>query len=40
MLNEEIEAAKRIVTTDKVQITLGEVANMYTSSELNILPEF
>ena len=40
MLREEIEAAKRNVNTDTVQMTLGEVANMYTSSELNILPEF
>jgi hypothetical protein len=40
MLKEEIEAAKRTVNTDTVQITLGEVANMYAASELNILPEF
>lgn len=40
MLKEEIEEAKRTVNTDTVQITLGEVANMYSSSELNILPEF
>lgn len=40
MLKEEIDAAKRSVNTDTVQITLGEVANMYAASELNILPEF
>lgn len=40
MLREEIEKAKRTVTTDTVSITVGEVANMYASSELNILPEF
>jgi hypothetical protein len=40
MLKEEIETAKRAVITDTVQITVGEVANMYTSAELNILPEF
>jgi hypothetical protein len=40
MLKNEIEAAKRSVTTDTVQATIGEVANMYSSSELNIFPEF
>lgn len=40
MLRDEIEVAKRAVTTDTVSISIGEVANMYTSSELNILPEF
>lgn len=40
MLRDEIEEAKRTVTTDTVSITVGEVANMYASSELNILPEF
>jgi len=40
MLKDEIEKAKRSVTTDTVQMTIGEVANMYTSVELNILPEF
>lgn len=40
MLKEEIEEAKRSVNTDAVQITIGEVSNMYTSSELNILPDF
>ncbi len=40
MLREEIEAAKRSVNTDTVQITLGEVSHMYAEHELNILPEF
>ena len=40
MLKNEIEEAKRTVNTDTVQITLGEVANMYSSQELNIIPEF
>ncbi|WP_429931008.1 DUF262 domain-containing protein [Agrobacterium vitis] len=40
MLKEEIEEAKRSVNTDTVQITIGEVSNMYTSKELNILPDF
>lgn len=40
MLKEEIDDAKRAVNTDTVQITIGEVSNMYTSKELNILPDF
>lgn len=40
MIKDEIEAAKRTVNTDTVQMTLGEVSNMYNSSELNVLPEF
>lgn len=40
MLKDEIEEAKRSVSTDTVQITIGEVSNMYTSKELNILPDF
>lgn len=40
MLKEEIDDAKRAVNTDTVQITIGEVNNMYTSKELNILPDF
>lgn len=40
MLREEIDLAKRSVSTDVVSITLGEVANMYGQSELNIIPEF
>lgn len=40
MLKTEIENAKRAVNTDSVRITLGEVSNMYSSDELNILPDF
>jgi hypothetical protein len=40
LLRNEIEIAKRTVTTDTVAITVGEVATMYAGSELNILPEF
>jgi hypothetical protein len=40
MLKEEIDQAKRTVSTDSVQITIGEVANMYASAELNISPDF
>ncbi|GEC17140.1 DUF262 domain-containing protein [Nitrobacter winogradskyi] len=40
MLKEEIDEAKRAVNTDTVQMTIGEVSNMYTSKELNILPDF
>jgi len=40
MLRDEIEDAKRAVNTDSVQITIGEVGNMYASKELNILPDF
>lgn len=40
MLKDEIEVAKRAVTTDTVSITVGEVSSMYASRELNILPEF
>lgn len=40
MLKIEIENAKRDVNTDSVGITLGEVSNMYSSQELNILPDF
>lgn len=40
MLKAEIDAAKRTVNTDRVQITIGEVATMYSSEELNILPDF
>ena len=40
MLRDEIEAAKRTVNTDRVQITIGEVATMYSANELNILPDF
>lgn len=40
MLKAEIDTAKRTVNTDRVQITIGEVATMYSSEELNILPDF
>lgn len=40
MLRDEIELAKRAVTTDTVAITVGEIASMYAANELNILPEF
>lgn len=40
MLRDEIDEAKRTVTTDTVAITVGEVASMYAADELNILPEF
>jgi hypothetical protein len=40
MLKDEIDEAKRTVSTDTVQITIGEVANMYANAELNILPDF
>jgi hypothetical protein len=40
MLKDEIDEAKRSVNTDTVQITIGEIANMYASNELNIIPDF
>jgi hypothetical protein len=40
MLKDEIDEAKRTVSTDTVQITIGEVATMYATSELNIIPDF
>ena len=40
MLKNEIDEAKRSVSTDTVQITIGEVTNMYANAELNILPDF
>jgi uncharacterized membrane protein len=40
MLKDEIADAKRSVNTDRVQITIGEVATMYASGELDILPDF
>lgn len=40
MLKDEIEKAKHTVTTGTVSITVGEVATMYASHELNVLPEF
>jgi hypothetical protein len=40
MLKDEIESAKRLVNTDTVQITIGEIASMYAAKELDIIPEF
>ena len=40
MLRDEIETAKRTVSTDTVQMTIGEVAHLYGANELNILPDF
>ena len=40
MLKAEVDAAKRTVNTDRVQVTIGEVATMYSAEELNILPDF
>lgn len=40
MLKDEIEIAKRSVNTDTVQVTIGELSNMYSNRELNILPDF
>lgn len=40
MLRDEIDEAKRAVTTDTVAITVGEIASMYAAGELNVLPEF
>ena len=39
-LAKEIDKAKMSVNTDSVQITIGEIANMYENGELDILPEF
>ena len=40
MLKQQIARAKRTVSTDAVQITIGEIANMYKSQELNVNPDF
>ena len=40
MLKDEIDEAKRSVSTDTVQMTIGEISNMYGAQELNILPDF
>ncbi|MQM38899.1 hypothetical protein KBTX_02920 [wastewater metagenome] len=40
MLREELENAKRSVTTDSLQISIGEIASMYSQEELDIIPEF
>ncbi|CAA0095856.1 Uncharacterised protein [Starkeya nomas] len=40
MLKDEIDSAKLKVITDTVQMTIGEISNMYANAELNILPDF
>jgi len=40
MLKYELETAKRSVTTDSLQISIGEIASMYVAEELDIIPEF
>ena len=40
MLKEQIDTAKRTVNTDSVQVTIGEIANMYKLNEFNINPDF
>ena len=40
MLRDEIDVAKRTVNTDTVQITIGELANLYAADELHITPDF
>lgn len=39
-LKTEIEKAKKTVTTDSVQLTIGEIATMYKGGELKINPDF
>ncbi len=39
-LKDEIDTAKRLVNTDTVQITIGEIASMYDRKELDIIPDF
>lgn len=40
MIKNELDEAKRSVNTDTVQISIGEVASMYSGRELDILPDF
>lgn len=40
MLKREIEIAKRQIKTERLQMSLGEIASMYEARELDILPEF
>jgi len=40
MLKNEIEVAKRSVSTDSVQISIGEISTMYKNEEIDIIPEF
>lgn len=39
-LKTEIDDARKVVKTDKLQLSLGEIVTMYKSDELNIRPEF
>src|SRR4051794_21534912 len=40
MLQEEIDAGKRLVKTDAYQMSVGEIVNMYKDGELFINPDF
>lgn len=40
MLRNEIDEAKRSVVTDSLQISIGEIASMYSGGEIDIIPEF
>lgn len=40
MLRDELENAKRSVTTDSIQISIGEISSMYSQGELDIIPDF
>jgi len=40
MLKNELEQAKRSVSTDSLRLSIGEIASMYSSNELDIIPEF
>lgn len=39
-IQEEIERAQRSVSTDTIQMSIGEIVSMYQSGELTIQPEF
>ena len=40
MLRKELDEAKRSVTTDSIQISIGEITSMYSQEELDIIPDF
>lgn len=40
MLKNELDEAKRSVTTDSLQISIGEISSMYSQEELDIIPDF
>lgn len=40
MLKDEIDFAKKTVSTDMLSISIGEISTMYEQDEINILPEF